>query len=126
MIDVLIVEHDAQLQKILQDRLKAYPFMKFDIHVAENAEDALYQAVRKPPQVVVLDAVTEGEINGYEATRRLRNHPNTHAVKILLMSVLDDQMNETMALRAGADAYLVKNASTQKLHEALDTMLNSQ
>ncbi len=123
MIDVLLVEHDAHLQEVLQDRLRTYPFMKFDVHTVDSGEEALTLAIQKPPQMVFLDALAAGSMNGYEVARRLRSHPETHAVKIVILSTLDDRTNETMALHAGADVYLVKQASVQQLHAALDTLL---
>lgn len=123
MIDVLIVEHDAQLQAALQAQLKAYPFMKFDIHTARNAEEAMLLTDQKPPQMVVLDALTGSDMNGYDVARWMRSHPDCEGTKILLVSALDDSLNETMALRAGADAYLVKNAPAQKLHDMLNQLL---
>ncbi|MBZ0305915.1 MAG: response regulator [Anaerolineae bacterium] len=125
MIDLLLVEHDTHLQAVLQDRLRTYPFMKFDVHTVDSGEEALLMAIQKPPQVVFLDALAAGSLNGYEVARRLRSHPETQAVKIVILSALDDRTNETMALHAGADAYLVKQASVQQIHAALDTLLTS-
>lgn len=91
MIDVLIVEHDADSRELLQARLKAYPYMKFDIHTARSAEEALYFAA---PQVVVLDTSTNGVAEQLQA--------NWQGVKILPTA----SVNEPTALHQALDVIL--------------------
>lgn len=114
-IRVLIVDDHAVVRQGLRTFLGLQP----DIEVAAEATsgvDALRQAERSRPDVVLMDLVMP-EMDGIEATRRLREkHPDSRV--IVLTSFADDD-KVFPAIRAGAIGYLLKDVKPTELAETI-------
>ncbi len=84
---------------------------------ADNGEDALRQADQVRADVMILD-LSMPRLNGLEATRRLKKqHPE---MRILVLSMYDDEEFVTQALQAGACGYILKQSMEDELFQALD------
>jgi DNA-binding NarL/FixJ family response regulator len=79
---------------------------------AENGEEAVRAAREHNPDVVLID-IRMPEMDGIEATRRMPNQ----RVLILTTFGLDEYIID--ALRAGASGFLLKNAPTNEVIEAV-------
>ena len=79
---------------------------------AENGEEAVRAAREHSPDVVLID-IRMPEMDGIEATRRMP----TQRVLILTTFGLDEYIID--ALRAGASGFLLKNAPTQEVIDAV-------
>jgi sigma-B regulation protein RsbU (phosphoserine phosphatase) len=88
---------------ILVEGLKA----DHKLSLALNGEQALQNAARNPPDLVLLDIVMPG-IDGYEVCRRLRAMPETADVPIMFLSSLEEVQNKTRGFEAGGNDYLTK------------------
>ena len=93
-----------------------------DIRVVGEAADgseAVEQAIRTGPDVVVMDVRMPG-VDGLEATRRIA--ARMPAVRVLVVTTfhLDEYVLE--ALRAGASGFLLKDAPPASLVEAVRTV----
>jgi two-component system response regulator NreC len=83
---------------------------------AGNGREAVEQATALQPDVVVMD-VTMPELNGIEATRRLRDlAPRTH---VLALSVHRDGVYVREIVRAGAEGYILKESADTELLAAV-------
>ncbi|MEV5312501.1 MULTISPECIES: response regulator transcription factor [unclassified Streptomyces] len=89
------------------------------VGVATSAEEAVAVCRRTAPQVVVLDlGLPDG--SGIDVTRRmLADRPD---VKVLVLSMSDDDENVLAAMRAGAHGYLVKGADREEILTAMRTV----
>ncbi|MGW0535661.1 response regulator [Streptomyces sp. NPDC003032] len=89
------------------------------VGVAGGADEAVALSVSAAPQVVVLDlGLPDG--SGIEVTRRLLvDRPD---VKVLVLSMSDDDDNVLAAMRAGAHGYLVKGADREEILTAMRTV----
>jgi DNA-binding response OmpR family regulator len=101
---VLLVEDEAGLAEVLSYRLQREGFQVF---VARTGTDALQQAQKGLPDVVVLDVMLP-EMNGLEVCKRLKADPATARIPILMLTARSGEYDEVMGLRAGADDYVVK------------------
>jgi DNA-binding NarL/FixJ family response regulator len=83
--------------------------------VAANAVQAVQAAVRKRPDVCLLDIRMPGGgvAAAWEISARLPQ------VKIVMLTVSDDDADLFAALRAGADGYLLKTMNLKRLPDAL-------
>jgi DNA-binding NarL/FixJ family response regulator len=93
-----------------------------DIEVVGEASDgaeAVELALRARPDVVVMD-IRMPVLDGIGATRRLAEHGLAAAVLILTTFDLDEYVYE--ALRAGAGGFLLKDASPERLADAVRTV----
>jgi len=83
---------------------------------ADSGPQALEQVAALQPDIVILDMRLPGS-DGVEITRQLRrNHPE---VKIVVLTAYRDEEYLLGALRAGAHAYLLKQASHEMLCDAI-------
>jgi DNA-binding NarL/FixJ family response regulator len=83
---------------------------------AEDGADAVEQALRLRPDVIVMD-IRMPHLDGIEATRRLRAQPGSPHVLVLTTFDLDEYVYE--ALRAGASGFMLKDAPPNQLAEAV-------
>ena len=84
-----------------------------------NGRDALKVSKELQPDVVLMD-IAMPEMNGLQATGRIRQEcPNT---KILMLSMYTNEEYLKEALRAGAAGYLLKDADRTELELAIKTV----
>jgi DNA-binding NarL/FixJ family response regulator len=83
---------------------------------ASNGREALEQAAQLTPDVVVMD-VAMPELNGIEATRRMKEA--TPHSRVLALSMHKDSVYVREILRAGARGYLLKDAVDEDLIAAV-------
>jgi DNA-binding NarL/FixJ family response regulator len=83
---------------------------------ASNGREALEQAALLTPDVVVMD-VARPELNGIEATRRMKEA--TPHSRVLALSMHKDSVYVREILRAGARGYLLKDAVDEDLIAAV-------
>src|SRR5579863_9899855 len=84
---------------------------------ADTATQAIDQAARLRPDVVLMDLVTP-DLSGSEATRRIKAvHPH---VRVLILSLRDDETLVSHCFEAGASGYIRKNDHASQLQGAID------
>jgi DNA-binding NarL/FixJ family response regulator len=83
---------------------------------ADNGEEAVRLVAELAPDVVLMD-VSMPEMDGVEATRRIRSTDTQSKVLMLTMHADKDVLAD--AIRAGASGYLVKDCSTEEVAEAI-------
>ncbi|RCK71224.1 DNA-binding response regulator [Desertihabitans brevis] len=87
---------------------------------AGTGEEALEAVARTAPDVVVMDLHLPG-MGGLEAIRVLsRRHPQ---VRVLALTMLEEDATVLAALRAGASGYLLKGAGHAEIRLALDAVV---
>jgi DNA-binding NarL/FixJ family response regulator len=115
MIRVLLADDERLVRAGFRMILKAEP----DIEVAGEAGDgreAVDKAERLAPDVVLMDIRMPG-IDGIEATRRTT--AREHAPRVLVLTTFDRDEYVYAALRAGASAFLLKDAPEEQLLAAI-------
>lgn len=81
---------------------------------ARDGDEAVQLVTASLPEVVLIDACMPGR-NGLEATRFIKK--NWPQVKVIVLTMYPDQ--QTAALEAGADAFLLKGCLAETLIEAI-------
>ncbi|MBA2485146.1 MAG: response regulator transcription factor [Nitrospira sp.] len=88
-----------------------------------NGRDALKMSKEMAPEVVLMD-IAMPEMNGLEATSRMRQEcPGT---KVLMLSMYTNEEYLKEALRAGAAGYLLKDADRAELELAIKTVCRGE
>lgn len=114
-ISVLIVDDHPVVRRGLRTFLELHEDVRV-VAEASNGSDAVSLAEELVPDVVLMDLVLP-DLDGIEATRRIRSvSPSTRV--IVLTSFADDD-KVFPAIKAGATAYLLKDAEPQQLVEAV-------
>lgn len=84
---------------------------------AKDGKEACNLATSLKPNVVVMD-ITMPNLNGIEATRRIKDdHPE---IKVVMLTVHANEAYILQALRAGAEGYLVKQTAPEDLVSAVE------
>ncbi|WP_261129839.1 response regulator transcription factor [Bacillus sp. Marseille-Q3570] len=122
MINVMLVDDHA----VLRDGLKNIFEMEDDIQVvgeAVNGSEALEVLKDKKPDVVLLD-INLPDKNGVELTAIFkRNYPN---IKVLILTMHSMDEYFMAAIREGADGYLLKDAPSVQVVEAIRTVAKGE
>jgi DNA-binding NarL/FixJ family response regulator len=114
----VLVADDHQM---LADALRGVVEPRCEVVGTVGDGRALLEAAdRLQPDLVVLD-IGMPQLNGLDAGRKLKqNIPN---VKLIFMTMLDDPYLVGEAFRAGASAFLLKEAAASELTNAIDQVL---
>jgi len=114
-IRILLVDDQALFREGLRTLLSVHADLEV-VGEAGNGEEALRLAAAAHPNVVLMD-VQMPVLDGVAATRRLRAaQPECH---VIMLTTFDDDEKVFEGLRAGAVGYLLKDAPSEKLVEAI-------
>ena len=122
MKQVLIVDDQADLRKLLRWSLDEFED-RMALHEADNGVLALALAEQVQPDLVLLDVMMPGEFNGLQVCRRLREMQALARTKVVLLSARGQATDIQDGMAAGADVYMVKPFSPQRLIETLRRLL---
>ena len=90
---------------------------------ARDGASAVEIARQETPDLILMDHLMPGAIDGMEAVRRLRAGPSPLGCPILLMSAVIGDHPEERARSCGADAFLEKPFVIQRVKETVDRLL---
>jgi DNA-binding response OmpR family regulator len=105
---VLYVEDDERLAQLTARYLESHGVK---VSVVPNGLDAVPEALRLRPDVILLDIMLPG-IDGLEVCRRLRARLDT---PVIMVTAHGDEPDRVVGLEGGADDYLVKPFSSREL-----------
>lgn len=112
---VAVVEDDRGLREQLVQILDSAPDLRC-LGAFASAEEALKQLPPHPPDVVLMDIKLPG-MSGIECVARLKRL--VPALQIIMVTVYEDSERIFMALKAGANGYLVKSSPPEQLLAAI-------
>ena len=90
---------------------------------AATGDEAIAQAQAVRPDVILMDIKMPG-INGIEATRRIIQ--SNSGIKVLMLTMFDDDASVFAAMRAGARGYLLKGARQDETLRAIRAVANDE
>ncbi|MCA4896606.1 MAG: response regulator transcription factor [Cytophagales bacterium] len=114
---LLVVDDEPALRLLLA----AYFKKQYEVLLAENGEQALEMLKLSKPQAMVVDISMEG-MDGLSLIRELRASTKWHQIPILVLSGNDTSNDRIVALRAGADDYLIKPFNPEELEVRLENI----
>ncbi|MCI0539501.1 MAG: response regulator transcription factor [Verrucomicrobiales bacterium] len=114
-IRVLLVDDQALFREGLRTLLSVRDGIEI-VGEAANGEEALQRVKTLKPHVVLMD-LRMPVLDGVAATRRIHaEHPQS---RVIVLTTFDDDEDVFEGLRAGAVGYLLKDAPSHKLVEAI-------
>jgi DNA-binding NarL/FixJ family response regulator len=115
LISVLLVDDQPLFREGLRTLLSVHPDLEV-VGEAGNGEEAIRLARLLRPSVVLMD-LQMPVLDGVAATRRL--HHEQPECRVIVLTTFDDDELVFDGLRAGAVGYLLKDAPSEKLAEAI-------
>ena len=115
LIRVLLVDDQALFREGLRTLISLQPDLEV-VGEAVNGEEALHLAAVLHPEVVLMD-LQMPVLDGVAATRRL--HTEQPECRVIALTTFDDDEYIFEGLRAGAVGYLLKDAPSENLFEAI-------
>ena len=112
---VLVVDDDAVIRQLICVNLE---LEGFEVHTAEDGQDALDKVRDVDPVVVTLDIMMP-RLDGWETAARLRNDPETAHVKVILLSARAQEADLRRGHGIGVDQYLTKPFDPDELVQAV-------
>ena len=112
---VLVVEDNPTNQQVAQAVLEE---ASVHVDIADNGKDALEAIYKKPYDAVLMD-IQMPEMDGFEATRRIRRDDRFAALPIIAMTAHAMKGDEERCLTAGMDDYIAKPIKQDRLFRTL-------
>ena len=103
-VRILVVEDDLSVQRLYQQLLSK---LNHDVYCANNGKQALQMVSNISPDLILMDADMP-EMNGFEATSRIKSNSSTRGIPIIMITGLHDTEHRVKALEAGVDDFLAK------------------
>ena len=116
---VLVVDDEDDILDLVKYNLKK---AGFDVLCARNGIVAIEMATAELPDVIVMDIMMP-EMDGIEASQRLREHSTLRAIPILMLTARSEESDQVGGLDAGADIYLTKPVSIPVLVSQIKALL---
>jgi two-component system nitrate/nitrite response regulator NarL len=117
-IRVLLVDDHPLVRDGISSRLQEEPHIEV-VGQAGNGREAIAQAHELCPDVVLLD-ITMPIMDGLEATRRFK--AELPEVRVLILSMHDDQEYIVKLMHDGANGYVLKDVSSDELIKAIEAV----
>ncbi len=102
---VLVIEDSAIIRKLLRMTLQ---LAGYQVSETSNGLDGVGMASELKPDVVLLDLMMPGAIDGLEVCRRMRQDPSLASTPVLMLTAKGQEADKLEGLAAGATEYLIK------------------
>ena len=120
MKKVLIVDDEKEVRRLVEVTLRSGDY---EIFQAEDGEKAIEIARAEMPDLIIMDVMMPGDIDGFEAARTLKSDPETKAITIIMLTAMGQETDKKKGSEVGADDYFVKPFSPLELIKKIEEVL---
>lgn len=117
---ILIVDDQGELRMLVRMTLE---FGDYELHEADDGVRALELVESINPDLVILDVMMPGELNGYQVCERIKQGKKSGATRVLMLTARGQKSDIETGESVGADNYLVKPFSPLELIEVVQKEL---
>ena len=119
MPKILMIEDNEQNRDALSRRLQRHGY---DVITAIDGRQGITMAQAELPDLILMD-LNLPDVDGWEATRILKEAPETRAIPIMAMTAHAIAGDQERALQAGCDDYHAKPVEFQRLLTQIEALL---
>jgi two-component system alkaline phosphatase synthesis response regulator PhoP len=116
---ILIVDDEIDLVETVRFPLE---LEGFDVLVSHNGEDALNQARKESPDLIILDLMLP-KLDGYKVCRLLKFDQKYKHIPILMLTAKTQEKDKILGMETGADEYITKPFEMDYLVEKVKAYL---
>ncbi len=120
MKKILIVDDQEKVRILVR---KTLSFGDYEILEAGTGQEAVDIARAEKPEVIIMDIMMPGSIDGLTATRLLKLDPETKNCFIVMLTAKGQQTDREKGFQAGADDYFAKPFRPRELIAKVDEIL---
>lgn len=120
MKKILIVDDEEKVRKLVEVTLSVG---KLEILHAGSGDEALRVIRETKPDLILLDIMMPGKLDGLDVCRILKEDPETKDIYVIMLTAKGQQADKENGLAAGADDYFVKPFSPMELMDKIDNIL---
>ena len=120
MRKILIVDDHPETIRLLEAVLKGGDRQ---FYRAENGEQGLELAREANPDLILLDVMMPGGLDGYQVARHLKDDPETRGSRIIVMTAKRQPEDREMAFDSGADDYITKPFDLAHVRKRVEDLL---
>jgi two-component system alkaline phosphatase synthesis response regulator PhoP len=117
---ILVVDDEVDLVETVRFSLE---MEGFDVLVSNNGEDALNQARKEKPDLIILDLMLP-KLDGYKVCRLLKFDERYKHIPILMLTAKTQEKDKVLGKETGADEYITKPFEMDYLMEKVKAYLN--
>jgi len=117
---ILVVDDEVDLVETVRFPLE---MEGFNVLVSYNGEDALNQARKENPDLIILDLMLP-KLDGYKVCRLLKFDERYKHIPILMVTAKTQEKDKTLGMETGADEYITKPFEMDYLMEKVKAYLN--
>ena len=118
---ILVVEDNLDNYELVRTILE---IADFDTFLADNGRDGVNAARKQKPDLILMDLALP-EMDGWNATKLIRQDPETAHIPMIALTVHTLPLERKRALDAGVDAYLSKPYDASQLIRLVESTLKN-
>jgi two-component system alkaline phosphatase synthesis response regulator PhoP len=119
---ILIVDDEVDLVETIRFLLEMEGYR---VLVSGDGEDALNQARRENPHLIILDIMLP-KLDGYKVCMELKSDKRYKQIPILMLTARAQQKDRIIGMEAGADEYIIKPFDLAAFIEKVKTYLRKE
>lgn len=120
MVKILLVEDNEMNRDMLSRRLKRNGY---DVVIAVDGRQGVDMAASESPDLILMD-MSLPEIDGWEATRRVKNNDATRSIPVIALTAHAMAGDREKAIDAGCEDYDTKPVEISRLLGKIAALLN--
>jgi two-component system phosphate regulon response regulator PhoB len=117
---ILIVDDEEKVRRLVEVTLSVN---KVEILHASSGDEGLKVAREAKPDIILLDIMMPGGLDGFGVCRLLKEDPDTMGIHVIMLTAKGQKVDKERGLASGADDYVVKPFSPVELMNKIDHIL---
>jgi CheY-like chemotaxis protein len=119
---LLVVDDQREIRSLVKSTLE---FEEWEVIEADTGDRGVEAVARHKPDLVIMDMMMPGGINGIEATKAIKSNPATSGSKVIMLSGSEDELRPA-ALEAGANEFIQKPFSPLDLLDKVEALFGME
>jgi len=119
-VTVLVVDDNTDIRRLIRLTLAK----SYDVLEAEDGEQALRLVGERRPQLVILDIMMPGVVDGLQVLDHIKESAELAHIPVAMVTARGQSSDWDEGVRRGADAYFVKPFSPRDLLEWVESVLD--